>query len=160
MWPWPPAAGSSSSGFSTMALSVVSTSAAMDAAFCSADRVTFAGSMTPAFSRSPHCPVSASKPVEPFSRRIRSTMTAPSNPALLAMSLAGSCRAWRTIHAPGAAKHVQGHVLELHADLVGDDLAAGQDRHVLEHRLAAIAEPWRLDGHRRERAADLVHHEG
>ena len=38
--------------------------------------------------------------------------------------------------------------------------AAGEDRHVLEHRLAAVAEAGRLDGDRRERAADLVHDEG
>ena len=37
------AASSSSSGFSTTDASVVSTSAAIEAAFCSADRVTLAG---------------------------------------------------------------------------------------------------------------------
>ena len=36
------------------------------------------------------------------------------------------------------------------------DLAAGEDRHVLEHRLAALAEAGSLDGDRLERAADLV----
>ena len=39
MWPWPPpAASSSSSGFSTTALSTVMTIAAIEAAFCSAER--------------------------------------------------------------------------------------------------------------------------
>ena len=46
--------------------------------------------------------------------------------------------------------------LELQADLLGDDLAAGEDRHVLQHRLAALAEAGGLDGNRLERAADLV----
>ena len=47
-------------------------------------------------------------------------------------------------------------VLELEADLLGDDLAAGEDGDVLEHGLAALAEAGGLDGHRVERAADLV----
>ncbi len=41
-----------SSGLSTITHSVVKNSAAMDAAFCSAERVTFAASMTPALMRS------------------------------------------------------------------------------------------------------------
>ena len=56
----------------------------------------------------------------------------------------------------GAAEQVEADVLELEADLLGDDLAAGEDRHVLEHRLAALAEAGGLDGDRLERAADLV----
>ena len=56
------AASSSSSGFSTTADSVVSTMAAIDAAFCSAERVTLAGSMMPAFTMSTHSPVAALKP--------------------------------------------------------------------------------------------------
>ena len=59
----------------------------------------------------------------------------------------------------GPAQQVERDVLELHADLVGDDLAAGEDRHVLEHRLAAVAEPGGLDGDGGERAAELVDHE-
>ena len=42
--------------------SVVSIRPAMDAAFCSARRVTLAGSMTPALTMSPYSPVSALKP--------------------------------------------------------------------------------------------------
>src|SRR5690606_14379235 len=38
----------------------------------------------------------------------------------------------------GAAEQVEGGVLELEADLLGDDLAAGEDGDVLEHRLAAV----------------------
>ena len=55
-----------------------------------------------------------------------------------------------------AAEQVEPDVLELQADLLGDDLAAGQGRDVLEHGLAAIAEPGRLDRDDVERAADLV----
>ena len=40
----------------------------------------------------------------------------------------------------GLAEHVEADVLELHAELLGDHLAAGQDRDVLQHRLAAITE--------------------
>ena len=58
------------------------------------------------------------------------------------------------------AEQVEGGVLELEADLLGDDLAAGEDGHVLQHRLAALAEAGGLDGDRLERAADLVDHEG
>ena len=56
----------------------------------------------------------------------------------------------------GRAEQVERGVLELEADLLGDDLAAGEDGHVLEHRLAALAEAGGLDGDRLERAADLV----
>jgi len=47
---------------------------------------------------------------------------------------------------PGAAEHVERDVLELDAELLADELAAGEDRDVFEHRLAAIAEAGRLDG--------------
>ena len=45
------------SGFSATMASVVRNSAAIDAAFCSAERVTFVGSITPNFSMSPYSPV-------------------------------------------------------------------------------------------------------
>ena len=50
-------------------------------------------------------------------------------------------------------------VLELDAEVFRDRLAAGEDRDVLEHRLAAIAEARRLHGRRLQRAAQLVDHE-
>ena len=59
----------------------------------------------------------------------------------------------------GLAEQVEADALELQADLLGDHLAAGEDRDVLEHRLAALAEAGGLDGDRLERAADLVHDE-
>ena len=49
----------------------------------------------------------------------------------------------------GAAEVGDHGVLELEADFLADDLAAGEDRDVLQHRLAAIAEARRLDGRRR-----------
>src|SRR4051794_34019324 len=51
-------------------------------------------------------------------------------------------------------------VLELEAHLLGDDLAAAEDRDVLEHALAAIAEARRLDGDGLEGAAQLVDDDG
>ena len=44
------------------------------------------------------------------------------------------------------AEVVELDVLELDAEILGDGLATGQDRDVLEHRLAAIAEAGRLHG--------------
>jgi hypothetical protein len=45
----------------------------------------------------------------------------------------------------GLAELVELDVLELDAEVLGDRLAAGQDRDVLEHGLAAVAEARRLD---------------
>ena len=59
--------------------------------------------------------------------------------------------------APGLAQHLETDLVELEPDLGGDDLATGEDRDVLQHRLAAVAEGRGLDGGRVERAADLVH---
>src|SRR6202040_1672233 len=56
----------------------------------------------------------------------------------------------------GRAEHVERDVLELDAEVLADPLAAGQDRDVLEHRLAAIAEARRLDRRDLEAAAQLV----
>ncbi len=56
-----------------------------------------------------------------------------------------------------ARAEVRDHgVLELEADFLADHLAVGQDRDVLQHRLAAIAEARRLHGADLERAAELV----
>ena len=56
----------------------------------------------------------------------------------------------------GAAEILQRRLLELQADFLGNHLAAGQDRHVFEHRLATIAEARRLDGRDLDDAADRV----
>ncbi|OEI67489.1 DNA polymerase II large subunit [Curtobacterium sp. ER1/6] len=63
-------------------------------------------------------------------------------------------------HLAGLAQQVEGRVLELEADLLGDDLATGQDRDVLQHGLAAVTEARGLDGDGLEDATDLVHDEG
>ena len=59
-------------------------------------------------------------------------------------------------HPLGAAEHVEGDVLELDAEILGDRLAGGEDRDVLEHRLAAVAEARRLHGGDLQAAAQLV----
>src|SRR5712692_9910784 len=57
------------------------------------------------------------------------------------------------------AEQIERGVLELEADLLGDHLATCEDRDVLQHRLATIAEPGCLHGRAAERPADLVDHE-
>src|SRR5262249_18976315 len=59
-------------------------------------------------------------------------------------------------HLLGAAKHVDGDVLELDAEVFTDRLPTRQDGDVLQHGLAAIAEAWRLDCCDLEAAAQLV----
>jgi hypothetical protein len=60
----------------------------------------------------------------------------------------------------GRAQEIERGVLELEADGLGDDLTTGEDGHVGQHRLAALAEAGCLHGHRVEGATDLVDHEG
>src|SRR5580704_315583 len=59
-------------------------------------------------------------------------------------------------HLLGPAEHRDRHVLELDAEILGNELAAGEDRDILEHRLAAVAEARRLHGRDLEAAAQLV----
>src|SRR5690606_8055658 len=59
----------------------------------------------------------------------------------------------------GAAELAEADVLELVAELLADDLAAGDGRDVLEHLLAAVAEAGGLDGEDVEGAAQLVEDE-
>ena len=54
------------------------------------------------------------------------------------------------------AEDLEAHLVELEADLGGDDLTAGQGRDVLHHRLAAVTEGRGLDRGDVEGAADLV----
>ena len=60
----------------------------------------------------------------------------------------------------GAAQILQADAFQLDAGLFHDRLAAGQDRDVFEHRLAAIAEARSLHGAGVQRAAQLVDHQG
>ena len=62
--------------------------------------------------------------------------------------------------AAGLAQHVEGDVLELGAQVLGDELAAGEDGDVLQHGLAAVAEAGRLDGRDVEGALDPVDDQG
>src|SRR5262249_6362665 len=55
-----------------------------------------------------------------------------------------------------ATEIAQREVLELVAEILGDRVAAGERRDVLQHRLAAITEARRLDRAHGERAAQLV----
>src|SRR5680860_1160074 len=57
------------------------------------------------------------------------------------------------------AEHVEGHVVELDAEVLGNDLTAGQDSDVLKHGLTAIAEARRLHRRDLQAAAQLVDHE-
>src|SRR6478672_8177622 len=63
-------------------------------------------------------------------------------------------------HLLGAAEHGERDVLELDAEIFRDRLAAGQDRDVLQHGLAAIAEARSLDGCHLQAAAQTVDDEG
>src|ERR1700722_10840105 len=63
-------------------------------------------------------------------------------------------------HLLGAAKHVQGDVLKLDAEVFRDRLTTGQDCDVLQHGLAAIAEARRLDGGDLQTATQAVDDQG
>ena len=60
----------------------------------------------------------------------------------------------------GTAQLVNGGILQLQTQLLGDDLAAGQDGDILQHLLAAVAEAGGLDGNAGEGAAQLVDNQG
>ena len=49
------------------------------------------------------------------------------------------------------------HVLKLDAEIFGDQLAAGEDRNVLQHGLPAVTETGGFHGRNLEAAAQLVH---
>jgi hypothetical protein len=70
---------------STTALSVVSTIRAIDAAFTTAERVTFTGSTTPSANRSPKVNVAALKPCPQPAAATLSITTAPSWPPFAAI---------------------------------------------------------------------------
>src|SRR3954466_5109775 len=59
----------------------------------------------------------------------------------------------------GIAEIVDRGLLELQTDFIGDDRAAREDRDVLQHGFAAIAEARGLHGSNLEDAADVVHDE-
>src|SRR5467141_4538210 len=63
-------------------------------------------------------------------------------------------------HLLGAAEHGERDALELDAEIFGDCVTAVQNRDVLQHRLAAIAEARSLDGGNLEAATQTVDDEG
>ena len=75
------AAAASFSGTSATIASVVRMFLAIDAAFCSAERVTIAGSMMPSAIRSTISPVAALRPWPFLALRTSLTTTEPSRPA-------------------------------------------------------------------------------
>src|SRR6201996_8622414 len=97
----PPAPPPPFLGASTMAASVVISRPATEAASCRAVRTTFAGSITPSFTRSPYSSVWALKPNdgEALSSTLPTTIE-PSTPAFSAIWRIGACRARRTMAMP------------------------------------------------------------
>src|SRR5438093_1414668 len=63
-------------------------------------------------------------------------------------------------HLLGAAEHLQGDVLELDAEIFRDRLTTGQNRDVLQHGLAAIAETRSLHGSNLQATTQTVDDEG
>src|SRR5262249_54814722 len=63
-------------------------------------------------------------------------------------------------HLLGTAEHIDRHVLKLDTEIRGDHGAASQDRDILQHRLASVAEARRLDGSSLEAATQLVYDKG
>jgi hypothetical protein len=78
------------------------------------------------------------------------------DPALDVLAIAGAIDHRRRVlgddDAAGFAELGELGVLQLEAHLLGDHLTAGEDRDVLEHPLAAIAEARRLDSNAGEGA--------
>src|SRR2546425_765811 len=174
-------------GFSAMAASVVRRRPATLAAFWSAVRTTLAGSMTPAFKSGSKRSLTASKPKSSLPARTRASTTAGSCPALAAICRSGSSLAARPTAPPwgrspphprppraarpaddggvalanddggGAPQVFERDVLEFAPAPLGDQPPAGQNCHVLQHRLPPVAEAGGLGGRAAERAAQLVH---
>ena len=79
---------------------------------------------------------------------------------LLASALDDSGLVLGDDHLASATQQRQVSGLERQADLLGDDLAIGQDSHVLQHCLTTVAEARSLDSDRLEGTADLVDDQG
>ena len=93
--PIPPPCGIGGSGslICVMPASVVRSIPATEEAFWRADLVTLTGSTMPALIMSSYCSFAALKPTLPSAFLTSATITAPSNPALVAICLTGSSRA-------------------------------------------------------------------
>src|SRR2546425_519674 len=99
----PPIAAPAFSGASATIASVVRMFFAIDAAFCSAERVTMVGSPIPDLRRSSTSPVSTFRPKPAFAWRTCSTAIEPSRPAFVASWRSGSSSERRMIFAPVAS---------------------------------------------------------
>src|SRR6266850_761260 len=158
--PAPTAAIFSSCLASAIRTSVVSIKETMDAAFWRASRVTFAGSITPALTRSPNSPVSALKPkFSSFDSRTE-LLDAPFD--FGGLSAAGDDGGVVLVdrHFLGAAEFFDFHVLKFQAEILCDGLSTGENGDVFEHGLATIAEAGGFHGRHLYRSAQLVHHQG
>src|SRR5690606_20119417 len=106
MPPMPPMSGMPpaglSSGSSPTIAAVVSIRPAIEAAFCSAVRVTLVGSTTPSSTRSPYSPLAALKPKLPLPSRTLATTTLGSSPAFATIWRRGSSTARRTMRTPAS----------------------------------------------------------
>ena len=115
---------------------------AIDAAFCSAERVTIAGSMMPSATRSTISSVAAFRPWPFLALRTSLTTTEPSRPAFSASWRSGSSSARRTIRAPvrSSSSRRRGAVLadrDGRGGLQQRDAAAGHDA-LLERRAGRL----------------------
>src|SRR5690606_38775947 len=63
-------------------------------------------------------------------------------------------------YAAGRAEHLGANLVQGQAQFRGDNLGAAEDRQILHHGLAAVAEAWSLDGNHVQPAAQLVDHQG
>jgi len=59
-------------------------------------------------------------------------------------------------HPLGTSEHLKRYIFQFDAEFFRNQLTGGQDRDVLEHGLAAIAEAWRLDGGNFQTTTQLV----
>src|SRR5690606_30675635 len=77
--------------------------------------------------------------------------------AWLVAGAVDDCRGILLDHdALGTAEHVERDILQLDAEILGDYLAGGQHRDVLEHGFAAVSEAGSLDGRYLEATTQLV----
>ena len=129
-----PTGAAAFSGLSATTASVVRNSAAMDAAFCSAERVTLTGSATPAFSRSSYSPVAAFRPCRPGELRTFSATTPGSRPELKAICFSGASSATLTMLAPVASSPDELQIVERRRGLQQGHATTGDDA-LLDGRL-------------------------
>ena len=87
-------------------------------------------------------------------------LAAPLDGLLLALAADDERAALRDLHACGAAEHALLGIGQRQAALGGDDLAAGEDGHVLQLGLAALLGAGAHDGCADERALLAIHEQG